>query len=240
MSPAADARGPVEYRKYVVRDGDAGAAARCRPRHLREGEDGKTHVKMKVNGAESKAGRAAHAAVHFLREDLQLTGTISAASDALRRLHGRPRRHVGEGCTMFAVQAMAPTSRRSRAWLIRTARCLPSRRLPDDARAAVRLLHARRIIRAQRLLRENPSPSEEEIRFGISGNLCRCTGYQNIVRAIQYAAARINGAEFKEAAMNDMTPTREQREAGSRAWAASANVSRTSASRKARATMSTT
>jgi len=56
------------------------------------------------------------------------------------------------------------------------------------------------ITRAYRLLQENPSPSEEEIRFGIAGNLCRCTGYQNIVKAIQYAAAKINGTQFQEAA----------------------------------------
>jgi carbon-monoxide dehydrogenase small subunit len=56
------------------------------------------------------------------------------------------------------------------------------------------------ITRAHRLLQENPNPTEEEIRFGIAGNLCRCTGYQNIVRAIQYAAAKINGTEFQEAA----------------------------------------
>ena len=56
------------------------------------------------------------------------------------------------------------------------------------------------ILRAQRLLQENPQPSEAEIRVGISGNICRCTGYQNIVKAIQYAAAKINGVEFKEAA----------------------------------------
>jgi carbon-monoxide dehydrogenase small subunit len=56
------------------------------------------------------------------------------------------------------------------------------------------------ILRAHRLLKENPQPSEEEIRIGISGNICRCTGYQNIVKAIQYAAAKINGVEFKEAA----------------------------------------
>ncbi len=43
-------------------------------------------------------------------------------------------------------------------------------------------------------------PSEDEIRFGISGNLCRCTGYQNIVKAIQYAAAKLAGASVKEAA----------------------------------------
>jgi len=56
------------------------------------------------------------------------------------------------------------------------------------------------IMRAHRLLQENPDPNEEQIRFGIAGNLCRCTGYQNIVRAIQYAAAKINGTMFLEAA----------------------------------------
>jgi carbon-monoxide dehydrogenase small subunit len=56
------------------------------------------------------------------------------------------------------------------------------------------------IMRAHRLLKENPNPSEEEIRFGISGNLCRCTGYQNIVKAIQYAAAKMRDAPQKEAA----------------------------------------
>jgi carbon-monoxide dehydrogenase small subunit len=54
------------------------------------------------------------------------------------------------------------------------------------------------ITRAHRLLQENPDPTEEEVRFGISGNLCRCTGYQNIVKSILAAAATINGA--KEAA----------------------------------------
>ena len=56
------------------------------------------------------------------------------------------------------------------------------------------------IVRAHRLLKENPQPTEAEIRIGISGNICRCTGYQNIVKAIQYAASKINGVEFKEAA----------------------------------------
>jgi carbon-monoxide dehydrogenase small subunit len=56
------------------------------------------------------------------------------------------------------------------------------------------------ILRAHRLLLENPDPSEEEIRYGIAGNLCRCTGYVNIVKAIQYAAAKINGTSYSEAA----------------------------------------
>jgi carbon-monoxide dehydrogenase small subunit len=51
------------------------------------------------------------------------------------------------------------------------------------------------IISARYLLSKNPDPSEEEIRKAISGNLCRCTGYNKIVEAIQYAAAKINAAE---------------------------------------------
>ena len=46
-------------------------------------------------------------------------------------------------------------------------------------------------MRTYRLLQENPDPTEEEIRIGLSGNLCRCTGYQNIVKAVQYAAKKI-------------------------------------------------
>ena len=48
------------------------------------------------------------------------------------------------------------------------------------------------MVRAYRLLEENPNPTEEEIRAGLSGNLCRCTGYQNIVSAVQYAAEKAN------------------------------------------------
>jgi carbon-monoxide dehydrogenase small subunit len=50
------------------------------------------------------------------------------------------------------------------------------------------------ITRATKLLEEIPNPSEEEIRFGMAGNLCRCTGYQNIVKSIQAAATEINAA----------------------------------------------
>jgi carbon-monoxide dehydrogenase small subunit len=42
------------------------------------------------------------------------------------------------------------------------------------------------------LLAKNPNPTEEEIRWGISGNLCRCTGYQNIVKAVQFAANKMD------------------------------------------------
>ena len=54
------------------------------------------------------------------------------------------------------------------------------------------------ITRAHRLLQDNPNPTEEEVRFGIAGNLCRCTGYQNIVKAILAAAAEMNAKEAAE------------------------------------------
>ena len=47
------------------------------------------------------------------------------------------------------------------------------------------------IMSSKHLLDKNPSPSEDEIRWGISGNLCRCTGYQNIVKAVQYASNKL-------------------------------------------------
>ena len=50
------------------------------------------------------------------------------------------------------------------------------------------------LIAAKALLDKNPNPSEEEIRFGLAGNLCRCTGYDKIVRAVQDAAKEMRGA----------------------------------------------
>jgi carbon-monoxide dehydrogenase small subunit len=47
-------------------------------------------------------------------------------------------------------------------------------------------------MRGKELLEKNPNPTEEEIRWGISGNLCRCTGYSNIIKSIQYAANKLN------------------------------------------------
>jgi aerobic carbon-monoxide dehydrogenase small subunit len=60
------------------------------------------------------------------------------------------------------------------------------------------------ITRAYRLLQESPDPTEEEIRFGMSGNLCRCTGYQNIVKAVQAAAKKL--AEMRAAPKKAAAP----------------------------------
>jgi carbon-monoxide dehydrogenase small subunit len=50
----------------------------------------------------------------------------------------------------------------------------------------------------QAMLRENPEPTEEEIRHGLSGNLCRCTGYQNIVEAVKLAAEYLRVKRYEE------------------------------------------
>jgi carbon-monoxide dehydrogenase small subunit len=163
----------------------------------------KTHVTMTVNGTEVEGlVEPRTLLVHFIRENLALTGTHIGCETT----------HCGactvdldgmsvKSCTIFAVQAQGSE--------ITTIEGIAN---PDGTLSALqegfRQMHGLQcgfctpgmIVRAHRLLKENPSPTEEEIRFGIAGNLCRCTGYQNIVRAIQYAAAKINGEEFKEAA----------------------------------------
>tara|TARA_B100001142_G_C13811255_1_gene452810 strand:+ start:69 stop:542 length:474 start_codon:yes stop_codon:yes gene_type:complete len=50
------------------------------------------------------------------------------------------------------------------------------------------------LIAAKHLLEENPNPTEEEVRYGIAGNLCRCTGYQNIIKAVMDAASEMRGS----------------------------------------------
>jgi carbon-monoxide dehydrogenase small subunit len=140
--------------------------------------------------------------IHFLREELNLTGPHIGCDTS----------HCGactveidgisvKSCTMFAVQAdgASITTIEGMAGADGTLSALQE---------GFRQMHGLQcgfctpgmIMRAHVLLKENPNPTEEEIRFGIAGNLCRCTGYQNIVKAIQYAAAKLNGETFEEAA----------------------------------------
>ncbi|MFA9459936.1 (2Fe-2S)-binding protein [Thiohalorhabdus sp. Cl-TMA] len=55
-------------------------------------------------------------------------------------------------------------------------------------------------VRAYRFLQENPDPTDEEIRKGLAGNLCRCTGYQNIIKAVRYAASKLATEKSREMA----------------------------------------
>ena len=163
----------------------------------------KTQVSLTVNGAQVDAlVEPRTLLIHFLREQLSLTGAhigceTSHCGACTVDLDGKSVK----SCTMFAVQANGAD--------IRTIEGMAN---ADGTlhvlQEAFREMHGLQcgfctpgmINRAYRLLQENKNPSEAEIRMGISGNLCRCTGYQNIVRAIQYAAAKLNGVAFQEAA----------------------------------------
>jgi len=163
----------------------------------------KTHVTMTVNGKPvEELVEPRTLLIHFLREQLNLTGPhigcdTSHCGACTVDLDGKSVK----SCTMFAVQANGAD--------IRTIEGMAN---ADGTLHALqegfREMHGLQcgfctpgmILRAYRLLQENPSPSEEEIRFGISGNLCRCTGYQNIVKAIQYAADKLKTAPMQEAA----------------------------------------
>ena len=163
----------------------------------------KTHVKMVVNGAEVEGlVEPRTLLIHFIREQLLLTGAhigceTTHCGACTVDIDGRSVK----SCTVFAVQANGTE--------ILTIEGIAN----DDGTLSAlqegfRQMHGLQcgfctpgmIVRAHRLLQENPNPTEEDIRYGIAGNLCRCTGYQNIVKAIQYAAAKINGTDFKEAA----------------------------------------
>jgi aerobic carbon-monoxide dehydrogenase small subunit len=163
----------------------------------------KSQVSMTVNGTTVEAlVEPRTLLIHFLREQLNLTGPhigcdTSHCGACTVDLDGKSVKT----CTMFAVQANGAD--------IRTIEGMAAADGTLHAlQDAFREMHGLQcgfctpgmIVRAYRLLQENASPSEEEIRFGIAGNLCRCTGYQNIVKAIQYAAAKINGTVFQEAA----------------------------------------
>jgi carbon-monoxide dehydrogenase small subunit len=163
----------------------------------------KSQVSMTVNGKTVEAlVEPRTLLVHFLREHLNLTGAhIGCETSHCGACTVDLDEKSVKSCTMFAVQASGAN--------IRTI---------EGMAAADGTLHALQegfremhglqcgfctpgmIMRAYRLLQENKSPSEEEIRYGISGNLCRCTGYQNIIKAIQYAAAKLQGVPFQEAA----------------------------------------
>ncbi|AEI04477.1 CO-dehydrogenase small chain CoxS (plasmid) [Afipia carboxidovorans OM5] len=163
----------------------------------------KAHIELTINGHPVEAlVEPRTLLIHFIREQQNLTGAhigcdTSHCGACTVDLDGMSVK----SCTMFAVQANGAS--------ITTIEGMAA---PDGTLSALqegfRMMHGLQcgyctpgmIMRSHRLLQENPSPTEAEIRFGIGGNLCRCTGYQNIVKAIQYAAAKINGVPFEEAA----------------------------------------
>ncbi|WP_374545331.1 (2Fe-2S)-binding protein [Rhodoblastus sp.] len=163
----------------------------------------KLHIKMTVNGDPVEAlVEPRTLLIHFIREQLNLTGAhigcdTSHCGACTVDLDGRSVK----SCTLFSVQANGAS--------ITTIEGMAA---PDGTLHAIqdafRRMHGLQcgfctpgmVMRAHRLLQEIPNPTEEQIRFGIAGNLCRCTGYQNIVKAIQSAAAELSGAPLQEVA----------------------------------------
>jgi len=135
--------------------------------------------------------------VHFLRENLQMTGThigcdTTHCGACTVLMDGRSIKT----CTVYTVQANGKS--------LTTIEGMETEGKLHPLQEGFHEEHGLQcgfctpgmIMRAAELLEKNPNPSEEEIRVGISGNLCRCTGYVNIIKAVQYAAEKIQ----KEAA----------------------------------------
>jgi len=132
--------------------------------------------------------------VHFIREELNLTGThigcdTTSCGACTVLMNGRPVK----SCTVFAVQADGAQ--------ITTVEGLAQNGNLHPIQEGFMEKHGLQcgyctpgmMMTSVALLKDNPSPTEEEIRWGISGNLCRCTGYVNIVKAVQYAASKMKG-----------------------------------------------
>lgn len=131
--------------------------------------------------------------VHYLRDVLGLTGThvgcdTSQCGACTIHLDGV----AVKSCTVLAVQADGAS--------VTTIEGLASNGQLHPLQEGFWEKHGLQcgfctpgmIMTAAELLKRNPNPSEEQIRVGLEGNICRCTGYHNIVRAIQYAAEKVN------------------------------------------------
>ncbi len=133
--------------------------------------------------------------VHYLRDTLGLTGThvgcdTSQCGACTIILDGA----AAKSCTVLAVQADGSEITTIEG-LATDGELHPIQRgFWEEHGLQCGFCTPGMIMTSVDLLKNNPAPSEEEIRKGIEGNLCRCTGYQNIVKAIQYAAREMSGA----------------------------------------------
>jgi carbon-monoxide dehydrogenase small subunit len=156
----------------------------------------KQQVKITINGRPSEAVVEPRTLlVHFIRESAGLTGThvgcdTSNCGACTVILNGK----TVKSCTMFAVQANGEE--------ITTVEGLMKDGQLHPLQEGFKQEHGLQcgyctpgmLMSSLALLQKNPKPTEADIRWGISGNLCRCTGYQNIVKAVQYAAEKMNAA----------------------------------------------
>jgi carbon-monoxide dehydrogenase small subunit len=153
----------------------------------------KQMIQLKVNGREREAAAEPRMLlVHFIRDVLGLTGThvgcdTSNCGACTVVLGGK----TVKSCTMFAVQTDGEELLTVEG-LYQDGKLHP---LQDGFKQEHGLqcgfCTPGMLMSTYALLQKNPNPTEQEIRWGISGNLCRCTGYQNIVKAVQFAAGKI-------------------------------------------------
>jgi carbon-monoxide dehydrogenase small subunit len=148
-------------------------------------------VKVRVNGVEHTAHIEARLLlVNFLRDVLDLTGThlgcdTSSCGACTVLVNGQ----AVKSCTVFAVQANGAEVTTVEG-LAKDGKYHPVQQaFWDEHGLQCGFCTPGMIMTTVALLKKNPSPTESEIRSGIRGNLCRCTGYNNIVKAVQAAAA---------------------------------------------------
>jgi aerobic carbon-monoxide dehydrogenase small subunit len=153
----------------------------------------KQTVHVKVNGREREASVEPRTLlVHFIRDYLGLTGThvgcdTSNCGACTVVLDGKNVK----SCTMFAVQADG-SELLTVEGLIKDGQWHPLQEgFKQEHGLQCGFCTPGMLMSTYVLLQRNLKPTEEEIRWGISGNLCRCTGYQNIVKAVQYAAGKM-------------------------------------------------
>ena len=151
-------------------------------------------VRIMVNGRDREAlAEPRLLLVHFIRDLLQLTGThigcdTSNCGACTVILDGK----TVKSCTMFAVQADGSELLTIEGVASKEGKLHPLQEgFKEEHGLQCGYCTPGMILSSYALLQENPHPSEEEIRWGISGNLCRCTGYKNIVKAVQYAAQKM-------------------------------------------------
>lgn len=159
-------------------------------------------VRIEVNGrAFEKEVEPRLLLVHFLREELNLTGThIGCETSHCGACTVDVDGQSVKSCTVLAVQCDGCQ--------VMTVEGLSDGSHLHPIQEAFYLEHGLQcgfctpgmMMRAYRFLQENPNPTEEQIREGLSGNLCRCTGYQNIVKAVMHAAATMQEQAKEEVA----------------------------------------
>ncbi|MCZ6707762.1 MAG: (2Fe-2S)-binding protein [Chloroflexi bacterium] len=148
-------------------------------------------IELSVNGRDVQADVEPRLLlVHLLREELGLTGThigcdTSQCGACTIMLDGRS----AKSCTVLAVQADGASLTTIEGFVDADGRLHAIQQgFWDEHGLQCGYCTPGMIVAAAQLLADNPHPSEDEIRHGIEGNLCRCTGYQHIVNAIQNAA----------------------------------------------------